>query len=107
MQIGQKVVCIDGKFPLGIEKLYTALPEEGKTYIIREVSLGVNWKSKEGEVCLYLLGLRNPKSSKAPFPERGFNAERFKPLEEIVKLEENTNLQEVEVEVEKEDLVPI
>jgi len=100
MMAGQKVVCVDGKFPLGIEKLYTALPKEGVTYVIRDVQLGVNWKAEPGEVCLYLIGLENPKSTTAPYPERGFNAERFRPLEddrlkESEKVEAEADLEEV------------
>ena len=94
------MVCVDGKFPLGIEKLYTALPKEGVTYVIRDVQLGVNWKAEPGEVCLYLIGLENPKSTTAPYPERGFNAERFRPLEddrlkESEKVEAEADLEEV------------
>ncbi|HYE31606.1 MAG TPA: hypothetical protein VEH27_09265 [Methylomirabilota bacterium] len=83
MIVGQKVVCVDDKFPLGIEKFYTALPKKDVVYVIREVKIGVNMAGEPGEVAVYLVGLVNPKSSKAPFPERGFNAERFRPLEEI------------------------
>jgi hypothetical protein len=36
-----------------------------------------------GEVSVYLVGLRNPLSNVPPFPERGFNAERFRPLDEV------------------------
>lgn len=82
MMVGQKVVCVDDKFPLGIGKFYTDLPKKGITYVIREVQLGINLKGEPGEVCLYLIGLNNPKSTTAPFPERGFNAERFRPLED-------------------------
>ena len=80
---GQKVVCIDDKFPLEVSKFYIALPQEGKVYVIRNVELGCNWKGEAGEVCLLLIGLHNPKSSTPPFRERGFNAERFRPLEEL------------------------
>jgi hypothetical protein len=82
MKSGQKVVCVDGKFPLGIEKLYTALPKAGVTYVVRDVSLGVNLRMEPGEVAITLLGLHNPRSLTPPFPERAFNAERFRPLEE-------------------------
>jgi hypothetical protein len=89
---GQKVVCIDDKFPIGIEKFYTALPKAGIVYVIRDVCLGVNWKAEPGEISVTLLGLHNPKSNKPPFPERGFKAERFRPLEEKTE------------EIEKEEL---
>jgi hypothetical protein len=83
MMVGQKVVCVDDQFPLEVTKYYTALPIAGVTYVIREVSVGVNWKAEPGEVCLHLVGLVNPCSDTPPYPERGFNAERFRPLDEI------------------------
>lgn len=82
MIVGQKVVCVDGKFPEAIRGHYTALPVEGVVYVVRAVKVGVNWQSEPGEVCVYLVGLSNPCSNRPPFPERGFNAERFRPLEE-------------------------
>ncbi|NJK91512.1 MAG: hypothetical protein HC904_06625 [Blastochloris sp.] len=99
MMAGQKVVCVDDKFPLGIEKFYTALPKQGITYVIRDVTLGVNMKGEEGEVCLYLIGLENPKSTTPPFPERGFNAERFRPLEDD-RLKES---ERIEAEAEQDE----
>lgn len=83
MVVGQKVVCVDDKFPLAVAKLYKSLPKQGVVYVVRNVVLGVNWKAQPGEVCLYLIGLNNPRSSKPPFPERGFNSERFRLLEEV------------------------
>jgi hypothetical protein len=82
MMSGQKVVCVDDAFPLGIEEFYTALPKAGVTYVIRDVSLGVNFRGEEGEIAVTLVGLHNPKSSAPPFPERAFKAERFRPLED-------------------------
>ncbi len=83
MEVGQKVVCVDDNFPKAVILLYKSLPKKGQIYVIRDVVLGVNWKSEPGEVCLYLIGLNNPKSTTPPYPERGFNAERFRPLEEM------------------------
>lgn len=83
MIVGQKVVCVDGKFPPEVAQFYQNLPKKDQIYVIREVKIGVNWKAEAGEVCLYLVGLTNPRSDKPPFPERGFNAERFRPLEEV------------------------
>ena len=88
MIVGQKVVCVDGKFPLGIEQFYVALPKEGETYTVRSVCVGVNWKGEAGEVAIHLVELINPRSDKPPYPERGFNAERFRPLEEMTETEE-------------------
>ncbi len=83
MTVGSKVVCIDDKFPLGIEKFYVALPKAGVVYVIREMTVGISLQGEEGEVCVLLVGLNNPRSNKPPFPERGFKAERFRPLDEI------------------------
>jgi hypothetical protein len=93
MTVGSKVVCVDDKFPLGIEKFYTALPKAGVVYVIREMSVGINLQGEEGEVCVLLVGLNNPRSSKPPFPERGFKAERFRPLDELK--EENARRESV------------
>jgi len=82
MVVGQKVVCVDDVFPPEVAQFYAALPKKDATYVIRNVVMGVNWKAEPGEVCLYLVGLNNPLSDKPPFPERGFNSERFRPLNE-------------------------
>jgi len=82
MMTGQKVVCVDDVFPPAAKRLYLALPVKDRIYVVRQVSLGVNWKAEPGEVCLLLVGLHNPRSTKPPFPERGFNSERFRPLNE-------------------------
>lgn len=74
----QKVVCVDGKFPLGIETLYAELPKEGHTYTIRDIVPGVGLTGEEGEIAVYLCeiqGLLN-----AHGIERGFKGERFAPL---------------------------
>ena len=106
---GQHVVCVDGKFPLGIEKFYTALPVEGRSYVVRGTTVGISLRGEEGEICVYLVGLQNPCSSKAPFRERGFKAERFRPLVAGETREENVEADGVGVEVEKKgssDLCP-
>ena len=74
----QKVVCVDGKFPLGIEQLYHELPKEGATYIIRDIVPGVGLTGDEGEVAVYLIEIRGPLNAHGI--ERGFKAERFAPL---------------------------
>ena len=99
MTVGSKVVCIDDKFPLGIEKFYTALPKAGVVYVIREMSVGISLQGEEGEVCVLLVGLNNPRSNKPPFPERGFKAERFRPLDELKEENARTQQQDAEVEV--------
>lgn len=82
MKVNDRVVCINDKFEPAVAAFYTALPKKGATYVIRNVCLGVAVNGQPGEVCLHLVGLNNPKSKKAPFPERGFSSERFVPLDE-------------------------
>ncbi len=82
MTVGTKVVCIDGKFPDWIGKFYDQLPVKDQTYVIRAVMPGLNWK-QEPEIAILLIGLVNPRSETPPNPERGFNIERFRPLDEV------------------------
>src|SRR5476651_695789 len=74
----QKVVCVDDKFPLGIEQLYNQLPVKDQIYVIRDIVPGQSLSGSEGEVAVYLIGLVNPTNKVGV--ERGFNAERFAPL---------------------------
>ena len=90
MMVGQKVVCINDSFPGPIRKLYTAVPVKGTTYVIRSVysARGIAFPSKpgaaDGEIGLLLVGLRNPPDPKNKHgQELGFNAERFRPLDEL------------------------
>ena len=98
--VGDKVVCVDDKFPPDIGKLYDALPVKDITYVVRDIRLGINL-TLEGDVSVLLVGLVNPKAESKANLERGFRADRFRPLEEIQK--ENRN----QIQETKEDLVPI
>jgi hypothetical protein len=80
--IGDKVVCVDDKFPPDISKLYTALPVKDSTYVVRDIRLGINL-TLEGDVSVLLIGLVNPKADSKSALERGFRADRFRPLEEL------------------------
>ena len=82
MVVGQKVICINDEAPAILRQYYTAWVRKGTVYVIRGVFLGVDIQAGPGEVGVYLLGLHNPKSAAPPFPERGFNSNRFRPLEE-------------------------
>src|SRR5438874_10292620 len=89
----QKVVCVDGIFPLGIEQLYAELPKEGSTYTIRDIVPGVGLTGEEGEVAVYLIEIKGPLNAHGI--ERGFKAERFAPLSTIgdeVEVEEEVSL---------------
>lgn len=92
MTVGSKVVCVDDKFPEQIIHFYQELPIEGEVYTVRNVSVGLNWHGEAGEVCLLLQEITNPKSDAPPFPERGFNSERFMPLQEHSEKSESQNV---------------
>ena len=97
--IGDKVVCVDDKFPPDISKLYDALPVKDSTYVVRDIRLGINL-TMEGDVSVLLIGLVNPKADSKANLERGFRADRFRPLEELRN--EQTATKTVE---EKKELV--
>ncbi len=80
---GQKIVCIDDKFVAGIAALYTALPKEGITYVIRDIRIGRHQPGGEGDISLLLIGLVNPKANSRAALERGFSETRFRPLDEL------------------------
>jgi hypothetical protein len=80
--IGDKVVCVDDKFPPDISKLYDALPVKDTTYVVRDIRLGINL-TMEGDVSVLLVGLVNPKADSKAGLERGFRADRFRPLDEL------------------------
>lgn len=105
--VGQRVICCDDKAPMWIRQLYTQWIQEGVTYTVRDLAVGVSFpdeeggKPVEGEICVYLVGVSNPKSLKEPFRERGFNAMRFKPLQELTEAQimhgvEGEKVQELE-----------
>ena len=77
----QKVVCIDDQFDLSIKKFYWKLPVKNVTYTIRDLVPGCDPSGGLGEMCVYLVELINPCSDAPPYPERGFKAERFAPLQ--------------------------
>ena len=87
MRQGSKVVCIDDRFSTDILPFYTNLPIKDRTYMVRDLGIGVGLNGEAGEVVVYLDGLPNPCSKTPPFPERGFNAERFRELEPPAEIE--------------------
>jgi hypothetical protein len=96
MKEGQKVICVDDSAPSHLRMHYTSWIKKGTVYVIRGVFLGVDYQtSSAGEVGVYLLGVHNPKSTTSPFPERGFNSLRFRPIDEMpvrVKKEEEVEV---------------
>jgi hypothetical protein len=79
----QKVVCVNGHFPLGIEQLYDELPKEGSTYTIRDIVPGIGLTGDEGEIAVYLCEIKGPLNAHGI--ERGFRADRFAPLRTILE----------------------
>ena len=88
---GQKVVCVDDVFPAAIQKFYWKLPVKGVTYTVRDLIPGIDPSGEPGEMCVYLVELINPCSDMPPYPERGFRAERFRPLETDTETESETD----------------
>ncbi len=85
---GQKVVCVDDSVSAIVRSLYTQWIKKGTTYVIREVILGSKFNPKtnshsEGEICLLLVGIENPCSPPPHSAPRGFNSERFRPIEDL------------------------
>ena len=74
----QKVVCVNGRFPLDIGKLYDELPKEGSTYTIRDIVPGIGLSGDEGEIAVYLCEIKGPLNAHGI--ERRFRADRFAPL---------------------------
>ena len=80
-EINQKVVCVDGKFHPLVAALYTALPQEGVVYVIRDIRLGIRPDCRTGDVSVLLVGLINPPAASHSKLERGFSETRFQPLQ--------------------------
>jgi len=91
--VGQKVVCIDDKFPVWAVKLYTQLPRRDVIYTIRQIVLGqslqVDTNKFDIDVVIYLQDIYNPNDPNAKIPiELGFKQERFAPLNEVEAFQE-------------------
>lgn len=92
MMTGQKVTCINDSFTDWIKVLYDELPVKGVTYTIRSIGVGVNHYGEPGEICVYLNELKNPLMGRSPHPEFGFNADRFRPIDEVSEEMKASNL---------------
>ena len=67
--VGDKVVCVDDKFPPDIGKLYDALPVKDTTYVVRDIRLGINL-TRAGDVSVLLVASSTPRRN----PGRDSNA---------------------------------
>jgi hypothetical protein len=81
LEPGQHVICINDKFHPGIAKLYTQLPRKDREYVIRDVRLGIQPGTRAGAVSVLLVGLINPKADSKAQLERGFDQDRFRPVD--------------------------
>lgn len=97
-QKGQKVVCIDDQFPREVHVVYAQLPKKDSVYTVRAVyigrgkmlnaghvkGLGNKPGDSDGEIGILLEELKNPADMfNLHGQELGFNAERFRSMDEI------------------------
>ena len=95
---GEKVVCVDAKFPDSILQLYKQLPIQDKVYVIRDVRAGVNADvlimdmHRKHEPSLLIIGVYNQCNNHGI--EMGFSTIRFRSLEELKQsnTEKRTNV---------------
>ena len=76
---GQKVVCVDDRFPPGVFDYCNAVPRKGKTYTVRDVVPAVDWRCVE-TIAVYLVEIVNRPNEKGAEP--GFAHWRFAETEE-------------------------
>ncbi len=84
--VGQKVICVDGRFHAGVCDWCSSLPKAREIYTIRRIQFGSDVYTKDSGLGLVLKELRNP-----PGPngcEAGFFHDRFRPLPEVVEQRE-------------------
>ena len=74
---GQQVVCVDDKFPAGINDIFNALPRKGLSYIVRDIVPGQDWKCR-GTCAVLLRELENKPNAHGIEP--GFAVHRFREL---------------------------
>lgn len=84
--VNDSAVCVDGQFDEAIARLYTALPQEGRTYRVRDVLIGFRHGDggRQPTVRLLLVGLVNPRAGESATTERGFDERRFRKPDELV-----------------------
>lgn len=94
--VGEKVVCVNDKFPDSVVKIYTKLPVEGQVYVVRDIVAGQTSNLKR-DVAILLVGIIAHINQHGI--ENGFNAKRFVRLEkykETLKMKKkNTNKETV------------
>ncbi|MEY4482806.1 MAG: hypothetical protein RL693_258 [Verrucomicrobiota bacterium] len=81
----QKVVCVDDKLPPEAWE-YVRPIRKGAIYTVRDIVPGIALNGGEGEVAIYLVEIQNTVNPHGI--ERGYNAERFAPLNPVSMEEE-------------------
>jgi hypothetical protein len=102
---GQKVVCINDRAHPATLLLYDNWIKKGTTYVVRDVFLGTmpGAANLHDTVAITLLGIYNPVPQLKGARERGFNSERFVPIEERTS---RLNRQQPATVPERRELVP-
>lgn len=75
--INTKVVCVDDRFPAGINDIFNALPSKGSIYTVRDIVPGQDWRLK-GTCAIYLAELVNRPNQHGIEP--GFACYRFREM---------------------------
>jgi len=87
--IGQRVVCVNDRFPTHILEWTASLPRKGQVYTIRSIVSGPNLYSRKLTVGFHLNELRTIQD------RLGFLARRFVPIFEHIDRARKTNLLEL------------
>jgi hypothetical protein len=90
-QVGQKVVCINGRFPPLVWEWADHVPIEGEIYTVRGVRNGTCPVDGSYGPSLLLEELVNPKA--ISWSEVAFSTWRFAPLEEALSAEETADIE--------------
>jgi len=73
--INSKVICVDDRFPPGINDIFNALPSKGAIYTVRDIVPAQDWKLK-GTCAVMLHELVNRPNRHGIEP--GFATNRFR-----------------------------
>ena len=73
--INSKVVCIDDRFPSGINDIFNSLPSKGKIYTVRDIVPGIGFDRRE-TITVLLKELVNKPNKHGIEP--GFQCYRFR-----------------------------
>lgn len=88
--INSKVICVDDRFPSGINDIYNALPKKGTIYTVRDIVPGIGFDHRETITVLIHELVNRPNQHGI---EPGFQCYRFR---EPTTLELKESLKEKE-----------